>query len=250
MDVSNYSFVNPGWRKRCININSINRRVDETEAPGERITPQVTHRPSPKRSIMANLALPRGYGDTEFSVDCLQFADRPAVHQLKEFYVRRMVAMVESLDDADARSFSSGDHRLRLNSIYRKGFFDKHMLSRLRGLDCPFGVERDWQWIVDQIDVGRRDNVVVAFDRQWNFVRGGEISSAIKAPRAYTDDLDTGQFRGGIDHGCRGNLSRPKDADPHRLHCGARRIAAPPPGASHRIMVSPDVTVWVSYSIS
>ena len=144
-----------------------------------------------------------------------------------------VVAIVEGLHQHPAARLRRRDHGASLAGVHRKGLLAQHMLARLERGDGEVGVPRGRQGVVDRIDVGPGDQVLIGLRHLGNAVQLGE--GARPGRISGGDGHHGGDPRrlGRQDHGAGRDLGRPEDADAQRRLL-ARHQLVPRLGASTR----------------
>ena len=169
----------------------------------------------------------------------------PELDDFDEAPGQRVVLVVEGLHHHHA-GVGAGclGHRASLVGIRREGFLAQHVLARLERGDGPVAVQAVGQWVVDGVDLGVVDQLLVAVMDPVHVMLGGERNGAVAVAGGHGDHRRLLGAPGRLDQRGGGDLGRPEDADPQhetvtRTWCpatgdGRRGRPRPQPGVSRR----------------
>src|SRR5665213_1780916 len=114
----------------------------------------------------------------------------PTINEFLEFDCMRLRAIRISFDQGHPVESCRGEHGSCLNGRCRQWFLAQHVLARFRCTNGPLGVQTVWQWIVNRIDIGVREQLLVGTINAWHTrvgpkARGFAQASACNRRHAY-----------------------------------------------------------------
>ena len=142
---------------------------------------------------------------------------------------QRVIAVVESLDDGDARCGGSIGDLPRLGGVGRERLFAQHMLARGDRRQGPFGVQPIGERVVDGVDLRVGDEVGIRRQHPCDAVLVGVALGAFGVTGRDGHDVDVRNAAGGLHHRRRGNLGRAQNADPQPILRRHASYCLPPP---------------------
>jgi hypothetical protein len=116
--------------------------------------------------------LRRGHGHPHLDVD--EVADRAVTGQFERAAGHRMKQVVKALHHGDSRGVRGLGDPFRLRAIAGERLLRQNWLARPDGRQIPRRVQRVRQWVVDDVDLGIVDHVVVRRQSTFHAVLLGE----------------------------------------------------------------------------
>src|SRR5262249_47993922 len=108
-------------------------------------------------------------------------------------------------------------HPLRLSSVRCDRFFAEHVLSRAQRDDRPLAMMRIGQGIVDHVDFGIVDDLLVGVVNPSDAMGGGKILGALAIPRRHRDYFRIPYLQGRLDQGIGSDLCGTQGAKTDRM---------------------------------
>ena len=108
-------------------------------------------------------------------------------------------------------------HGPGLVGVGREGLLAQDVLARLEGGDGPVAVQPVGQRVVDGVDVGVVDQLLVAAEHPGDPLLAGELLRPLAVPGGHGDDHRRLRSAGWLDECGGGDAGRPEDADPQHV---------------------------------